>query len=66
MKSTNLKVQTLGAIPALAVRARDTCNETIAHALIKCTCNEGIRNIASQKTETITCNGMCNYYYTKN
>ena len=58
MKST--KVQTLGGIPGCAVRA--CANETIAHVLIKCTCNGDIRNIARQKTETITCNGT----YTKN
>ena len=53
MKST--KVQTLSAIPGGAVRAH--ANEAIPHALIKCTCNGSIRNIARQKTETITCNG---------
>ena len=45
------------AIPCRAVRAR--ANETIAHALIKYTCNGGIRNIT---IETITCNGPRDVY----
>ena len=44
IKIKSTKVQTLGAIPGCAVRAR--ANEMLAHALIKCTCNGGIRNIA--------------------
>ena len=44
MRST--EVQTFGAILGRAVRAH--ANETVAHALIKCTCNGGIWNIAWQ------------------
>ena len=56
MKST--KVQTLGAIPG-SQSEHALMKVEKAHALIKkCTYNGGIRNIARQKTETITCNGQ--------
>ena len=57
MKSTEVQPS---ACYNLAVRSERVL-ETMAHALIKYTCNESIQNIARQKTETITCNGM----YTK-
>ena len=63
MKST--EVQTLGAIPGRAVGRSEyalmkrVSEKAHAHALIKCTYNGGVRNIARQKTETITRNGRC-------
>ena len=60
MKST--KVQTLNAIPGRAVcQSEHALMKRVfekAHALIKCTCNTGVRNIPRQKTKTITCNGI--------
>ena len=56
-RNESTKVQTLGAIPSHSVcQSRQGTKRVFekVHALIKCRCNGGIRNIARQ---TITCHG---------